>query len=156
MDGNLHCQRPVRHDGWTDKRRGKFLEVLAQTANVTAAALAADKGKATAYTLRRRDPDFARQWDEAIATSMDELEAVAFERAKNGIEKIVVRAGGEPVSIREYSDRLLMFMLSRRKPEAYAELAASRSDMLREKSLCDEIEARVAAIEARRKPATRA
>lgn len=137
-----------RHDGWTPKRRKKFLEVLACTANVRAAAEAAGKGKCTAYTLRRRDPDFARAWEEALTSAMDELEAVAFERARDGVEKVVVRAGGTPVTIREYSDRLLMFMLSRRRPEAYAALAADSDD--EELTLYREFEARVTMIEARR------
>lgn len=140
-----------RHDGWTPKRRGKFLDVLARTANVCAAAEAAGKGKCTAYTLRRRDPDFARAWEEALTSAMDELEAVAFERARDGVEKVVVRAGGTPVTIREYSDRLLMFMLSRRRPEAYAALAVDEED--EELTLYRAVEARVAMIEARREGA---
>lgn len=137
-----------RHDSWTPKRRGKFLDVLARTANVRAAAEAAGKGKCTAYTLRRRDPDFARAWEEALTSAMDELEAVAFERARDGVEKVVVRAGGTPVTIREYSDRLLMFMLSRRRPQAYAALAVDEED--EELTLYRAVEARVAMIEARR------
>jgi hypothetical protein len=137
-----------RHDGWTAKRRAKFLEVLARTANVRAAAEAAGKAKCTAYTLRRRDAEFARAWDAALASAMDELEAVAFERARDGVEKIVVRSGGAPVAIREYSDRLLMFMLSRRRPEAYAAIAADEED--EELTLYREVEARVTMIEARR------
>lgn len=140
---------PIRHDGWTDTRRAKFLDVLGATANVRAAAQAARKAKATAYTLRKRDPDFARAWEEAIAGAMDELEAVAYERARDGVEKIVVRAGGDKVTIREYSERLLMFMLSRRKPEVYAQLSAARTDVGRERDVCAEIEARVAAFETR-------
>lgn len=139
----------VRHDGWTEARRQKFLDVLSRTANVTAAAAAVRKAKATAYALRQRDPDFAREWAQAITISMDELEAVAFERARNGTEKLIVR-GGDTLCIREYSDRLLMFMLSRRKPEAYAELTGPRGDVVRERELCDEIETRLAAVEARR------
>jgi hypothetical protein len=137
-----------RHDGWTAKRRKKFLEVLERTANVRAAAEAAGKGKCTAYTLRRRDPEFARAWEEALTSAMDELEAVAFDRARNGVEKIVVRAGGQPVTIREYSDRLLMFMLSRRRPEAYAALAVDEED--EDLLLYREVDAQVRMIEARR------
>jgi hypothetical protein len=140
----------VRHDGWTDKRRTIFLETLARTANVTAAAAAAGKAKATAYALRKREADFAAQWDDAIASAMDELEAVAYDRATNGVPKVIVRTQGEPVTIVEYSDRLLMFMLSRRRPALAAHAAA---EVESDEATCAAVEARVSAIEARRSEA---
>ncbi|WBX85706.1 hypothetical protein [Sphingosinicella microcystinivorans] len=113
-------RRARRHDGWTPKRRKTFLETLGETANVRAAALKAGKSACGVYALRRRDAEFARAWDDALSGAMDELEAIALDRVRNGVEKTVVRGSGTKVTIREYSDRLLMFMLSRRRPEAYA------------------------------------
>jgi hypothetical protein len=52
------------------------------------------------------------------------------------------------VTIREYSDRLLMFMLSRRRPEAYAALAVDEED--EDLLLYREVDAQVRMIEARR------
>ncbi len=139
----------VRHDGWTARRRAKFLDVLASTANVTAATKAVGKSKSTVYELRKRDAEFARAWDAAIDIAMDELEAIAFDRVVNGVQKIIMRSGQAPVTITEYSDRLLMFMMSRHRPQRYADLAASRG-MEREHGICDEIEARIIALNIRK------
>jgi hypothetical protein len=57
--------RPVRTDGWTPARRLHFLAVLAQCADVSIAARTCRMSRQSAYALRRRDPGFARQWDEA-------------------------------------------------------------------------------------------
>ncbi|MBB4631316.1 hypothetical protein [Sphingosinicella soli] len=142
--------RALRHDGWTPRRRTLFLKTLAETANVRAAAVSAGKSACGVYALRRRDADFARAWDDALSLAMDELEAIAFDRIRNGVQKTVVRAGGVTVTITEYSDRLLMFMLSRRRPEAYAALVAADDDDDEELEIYRTVEARVTQIETRR------
>lgn len=142
-------RRARRHDGWTPKRRKTFLETLGETANVRAAALKAGKSACGVYALRRRDAEFARAWDDALSGAMDELEAIALDRVRNGVEKTVVRGSGTKVTIREYSDRLLMFMLSRRRPEAYAAIVGDETED-DELDLYREVEARAAAVEARR------
>lgn len=55
-------KRRTRHDGWTRIRRNAFLDALAKTGNVTAAADAVGMSPQTAYRLRARDPAFARAW----------------------------------------------------------------------------------------------
>lgn len=142
-------RRARRHDGWTPKRRKTFLETLGETANVRAAALKAGKSACGVYALRRRDAEFARAWDDALSGAMDELEAIALDRVRNGVEKTVVRGSGTKVTIREYSDRLLMFMLSRRRPEAYAAIVGDETED-DELDLYREVEARASAVEARR------
>lgn len=142
-------RRAQRHDGWTPKRRKTFLETLGETANVRAAALKAGKSACGVYALRRRDAAFARAWDDALSGAMDELEAIALDRVRNGVEKTVVRGSGTKVTIREYSDRLLMFMLSRRRPEAYAAIVGDETED-DELDLYREVEARAAVVEARR------
>jgi hypothetical protein len=136
-----------RHDSWTAARRETFLEVLAQTANVTAACAAVAKNKSGAYALRRRDAVFARRWDDAIDTALDQLVAVAVERVMFGTVKMVVRGSGEPVAIREYSDRLLMFLLSHRRPNEYARLAGPRVTIEEERDACRLMARRIADIE---------
>ena len=138
-----------RHDGWTAKRREIFLETLAETANVRRAVAATGKATCGVYALRRRDTAFARAWDDALSLAMDELEAIAFDRIRNGVEKTVVCGNGVPVTIREYSDRLLMFMLSRRRPEAYAMIVGEEAED-EALTLYRTVEARATAIEARR------
>ncbi|WP_126176738.1 hypothetical protein [Tsuneonella rigui] len=52
----------------------RFLEELAITSNVAAAAAVADLPTSKVYALRRTDPDFAKAWYAALAEGYDNLE----------------------------------------------------------------------------------
>jgi hypothetical protein len=52
----------------------RFLEELAETSNVAAAAAVADLPVSKVYRLRRTDPDFARRWYAALSEGYDNLE----------------------------------------------------------------------------------
>ncbi len=65
----------------TPARKAAFLELLARTGNVRASARGIGIDKATAYRLRRKWPDFARDWDEALKRARDGIEAEARRRA---------------------------------------------------------------------------
>ena len=60
---------------WTGTQEKRFLAVLAGTANVKASCRAVGTHPPSAYAHRKRWPDFARRWDEAIQIGMCELEA---------------------------------------------------------------------------------
>lgn len=111
-------QRKPRKDGWTKQRREIFLETLASTCNVTAAANAAEKTAKTARDLRRRDPGFAQAWDEAIAMAYDQLELVMLERATHGTEKPIVRGDTEIGTMRHYSDAVGIRLLQAHRETA--------------------------------------
>jgi hypothetical protein len=70
--------------GFGEAKRRIFLDHLAACCNVTAAAAAAGVGVSTVYDARRRDPEFARQWGEAIEAGYATLEALLIERAAKG------------------------------------------------------------------------
>ena len=72
---------PERDYQWTTAARGQFLDHLAATCNVRAACVAAGRHHTGAYALRRRDPEFAAQWQEALDQGYDTLEAALLERA---------------------------------------------------------------------------
>lgn len=74
-------KRATRRDGWTRTKRARFLDELSATCNVrrSAAAVAITEGSARA--LRRRDPVFARLWQEALQAGYDRLEMELVERA---------------------------------------------------------------------------
>lgn len=63
------AQRSIRRDGWTPARQLVFLDALARTRSVTAAARAAGMSRESAHRLRnRRDGAlFAAIWDMAVA-----------------------------------------------------------------------------------------
>jgi len=110
--------------GWTDRQRACFLARLAETGNVSAAARSAAIARSSAYALRAVDEPFAAAWAEAQAQALDALEMEARRRAVDGIEQPVLYAGkpvhdagGEPVTIRHYSDRLLELLLKARRAD---------------------------------------
>lgn len=61
-----------------------FLNHLAETSNVKAAAQAANVSQSLVYKRRRDDPDFARQWYDALAEGYDNLEMELLGRLREG------------------------------------------------------------------------
>ena len=63
--------RPRRPEGWTAARQLAFLDALAATRSVTAAAAAAGMSRESAYRLSARDPGglFALLWTRALAVA---------------------------------------------------------------------------------------
>lgn len=61
---------------WTKAMREGFLDHLAATCNVHESAAAIGIGKACVYRLRRRDPTFAAQWNDALALGYQMLETM--------------------------------------------------------------------------------
>ncbi|QPQ56088.1 hypothetical protein IC614_05830 [Allosphingosinicella flava] len=82
--GRLRQVRSVRRDGWTPKKRKIFLDHLAAVCNVAKAAEAAGMTDNSAFALRRRDPDFAEQWQAAMMAGYAQLETMLVERAMKG------------------------------------------------------------------------
>lgn len=108
---------PVRK--WTAKVRTAFLEALAELGQVRAAARAAGVSPQLVYRERQKNPDFAREWQEAMDRALDALEETLLDRAINGVEKQVYYGGKSCGSVRQYSDALAMFLLRARRPETY-------------------------------------
>ncbi len=79
-------QRSVRRDGWTIRKRVIFLDHLAATCNVSASAQAAGFVESSAYALRRRDPEFADLWRNALEAGYDRLQAMLIERATGAVD----------------------------------------------------------------------
>jgi hypothetical protein len=60
--------KPIRRDGWTAERQLRFLDALASTRSVKAAAASVGLSRESAYRLRNRsDGLFALLWDRAFA-----------------------------------------------------------------------------------------
>jgi hypothetical protein len=67
--------------------RKAFLASLSQTGCITAAARAAGVERKTAYRCRSRNAEFASQWDSALETFADAIEAEAIRRAVKGVTR---------------------------------------------------------------------
>lgn len=65
--------------------RGFFLDHLAETSNVTAAAAFAGVNPARAYKVRRTEAEFARQWYTALREGYDHLELETLRRLREGV-----------------------------------------------------------------------
>ncbi|MFM5885709.1 MAG: hypothetical protein ACKOQ3_10375 [Novosphingobium sp.] len=113
------CQR---HDGWTEARQRGFIEALADTGSVKAAAHRVNMTPEGAYLLRRHPQahSFRTAWEAALALGVQQLEDIAMERALHGTEVPVYSYGKLIGSRIVHNDRLLMFMLRNRAPTRFA------------------------------------
>lgn len=64
--------------------RTRFLDHLAESSNVTRSAEHAGVDVSRAYRLRRAQPDFARQWQIALAEGYSHLEMEVLRRLREG------------------------------------------------------------------------
>ena len=115
-------RRKPRLDGWTEEKQRRFIETLADTGLVTAAAKAVGMSRESAHRLRRaaHGAAFARAWDAARHHAGALIEDIAFDRAIEGVEHDVFNDCGEVVGGRLVHDnRLLKYLLSHLKPERY-------------------------------------
>lgn len=84
-DGRAYQIRAERSDGFTAAKRRLFLDTLAETCNVVASARVAGIAKKTVYAARRRDPEFAAAWREALSIGYDRLEERLLRAAGAGV-----------------------------------------------------------------------
>lgn len=103
----------------TPQKRGKFLQRLAETANVSNAAKYCGITRSAAYKLRGQDEEFKAAWDEAVEIATDALEEEARRRALQGVTKPVYYQGARCGELQEYSDTLMIVLLKANRPEKY-------------------------------------
>lgn len=123
--------RKYRHDGWTPERQRAFIEALAATGSVTAAAARINMSTEGAYYLRRQPgaEEFAAAWSAALDHGVQHLTDLAIDRAMHGIAVPIFWRGEQVGEKRWFNDRLLMFILKHHMPGRYggALLRAPRS-----------------------------
>lgn len=129
----------------TERWKPVFLGALAESGNVTVATSEAGVSRMTAYNAKRNDPEFKQAWAEALSSAADLMEAEARRRAVDGVNEPVVYQGqlcgqwvnaeGEtvneqtpgakliPITIRKYSDTLLIFLMKAARPKKYRDNA---------------------------------
>ncbi len=104
-----------RHDGWSPDKQVTFLEALARTGNVRAAATYAGLSRESAYKLRRRADGraFARAWDAAIIHARDIFQDALLDKGLNGWSEAVWHQGEEVGTRERWSAPLFLAALSR-------------------------------------------
>ncbi len=100
-------------------RLDDFLQNLAETADVTAAAERTGLRRSTLYKMRRTRPAFARRWDEALHLGTERLQDKAMRHALQGVERPVWHAGRQVGTATQHDHRLLQFLLKAHRPEIY-------------------------------------
>lgn len=70
---------------WSETAEAVFLDTLATTCNITAAAAAAGFTPGTVYYRRRRDPGFADRWRAALDQGYVRIEALLLESATRSL-----------------------------------------------------------------------
>ena len=90
-------RKKTKANGWTKARRAAFLEALATSCNVRRAHAAAEMALGSAYRLRRRDPLFARQWQEALELGYERLELALVRRGLEAVDGLTLDEDREPV-----------------------------------------------------------
>lgn len=103
----------VRHDGWTEERTQRFFDALGHTGCVRDAARVAGVSNVAAYRMKRRFPLFAAAWDEALSRAGQGLIAIAYKRAVEGRETVIIRKGEEYERRITPSDAILGLLLKR-------------------------------------------
>lgn len=121
--------RRQRHDGWTPERQRAFIDALAQTGSVRAAARQVNMASEGAYQLRlaKGADSFRAAWEAALDHGIQRIEDNALDRALNGVE-VPICSGGQIIGTRiVHNERLVMFVLRNRRPDRYGvELGARR------------------------------
>jgi hypothetical protein len=103
----------VRHDGWTQERMQRFLDALGHTGCVRDAARIAGVSNVAGYRLKRDYPIFSAAWDEALKRAQQGLIAIAYRRAVEGRETIIIRKGEEVERRIQPSDAMLGLLVKR-------------------------------------------
>ena len=126
-----------RSNGWKPHVQRAFIEALADTGSVKAAARLVARSERSAYQLRRHPEgaEFAAAWDAALQHGVARIEDVAMDRALNGVEVPVYSYGKLVGTRRIYNDRLLMFILRNRAPDRFAEGRAKGMSALDKQAL---------------------
>lgn len=111
--GTMMPGYPRRHDGWNQQRLQRFLDALAHTGCVEDAARVAGMSDVAPYRAKKRYPLFAAAWEEALARSRQGLIAIAYRRAVEGRETIIIRKGEEVERRIQPSDSMLGLLIKR-------------------------------------------
>lgn len=88
-----------------------FLAELRKRGNVRASCEVAGLDRSTAYEWRSENESFKALWLVAIEEAVDLLEAEAWRRGHDGVDKPVTHKGKITDHYKEYSDRMLEILL---------------------------------------------
>lgn len=118
IGGERPRMRKAGKRDWSKAKEVAFLNVLAETCNVTQACRESQVSMTAAYRRRKMDAAFRSGWVEALAAAYQRLELVLLERAFNGMEKMITRKDGSQERMVEYSNQLGLALLKMHRDTA--------------------------------------
>jgi len=126
-----------------------FLDALAYNGNPFAASRISGLSRRRVGRLREEDAEFAAAYDEALDDAADRLEEEAWRRALEGVPQPVMRGGqvvldpdtGKAMTVRRYSDALLVMLLRGNKPDKFLRRAALPATVADQDNILREIAA---------------
>jgi hypothetical protein len=105
----------------TDANKNRLLDAIATTGNLKRACEQTGISAGSHYSWLKRDPAYAAAYEDAANEAADMLEAEAFRRGHDGVDKPVFYQGEECGYVREYSDGLLTLLLKARRPTVFGD-----------------------------------
>lgn len=118
VGGSKPQMRRASARSWSAAKGGAFLQVLAETLNVSEACRVTKMSSVVVYRRRKTDAAFRAAWNDAIAEGYRRLELVLLERAFNGVEKVIRRRDGSEERMREYPNELALRLLKMHRDTA--------------------------------------
>lgn len=110
-------------------RKRIFLEHYLQHGSTGGSAYAAGVTTPTIYRWRRKDPDFAREFEVVKSLLSERLEDIAYDRAVGITVPVYDKKGEEIGSTTQHSDSLLMFLLRGANPGKYNQASKVTASM---------------------------
>lgn len=102
---------------------------MAQVGNITRAAQMVGIHRATHHEWMKTDPEYAAAFEAACDQAVEVMEAEAWRRAMQGVEKPIFQGGKLVGSVQEYSDTLLIFQLKGLRPQKYRDNFSGRIEI---------------------------
>ena len=118
----------------TQYKKDRFLKSFEELGNISKAAQLAGINRREHYFWINGDPEYAKAFENSEKIAADTLESEGYRRALEGVDEPVVYQGNftypldkngipdkskSPISIRKYSDTLLIFLLKGARPDKY-------------------------------------
>lgn len=130
--GRRPKKRKAARRDWTKAKEAAFVNALADSCNVSAAAREAGVSTSAAYKRRKNNAAFRASWREAIGIAYQRLELILLDRAFNGTEKVTTRRDGSEERMREYPNQLGLALLKMHRDVAIEAAPESEPDNIEE------------------------
>jgi hypothetical protein len=100
-----------QHKKITPEIKKLFCETIAEHLGIAKACREIGIARSAFYAEREKDPQFKKDWDDAVAEACELAEEELFRRAVHGVTKPIYQGGRHMADLQEFSDGLLTTFL---------------------------------------------